>query len=113
MVDLKTLFTDSQKAIITSLLIEMANIDGIVVISELATYNEICRQVNITTEIFEHGKSLDAEKAIEMAKDFTDIQKIELAKLLVKMIDADQKDDKNEIRFLNHVCKKLEIDNIL
>lgn len=106
-------YTDTQKAAIISLVIEMINIDNVVSIEELTVSNIINNELHISQEIFEMGKALQVEYAIELVKKMTDQQKFEVGKLLTRIIDADGVVKPVEINLLNSICNLTGLDVIL
>jgi len=107
-VDVK--FSDVQKEAIVSLLIEMSNIDCKVASEEMQAMNEICNMLAISREVFMAGKGLDVLCAIDLVKEMDGTQKRLLAKLLLRIIDADNVVDPYEIKLLNLVCRLTGID---
>ncbi|MCI6168997.1 MAG: hypothetical protein MR678_03555, partial [Muribaculaceae bacterium] len=80
---------------------------------ELVTTNNIFARLGIDRDTFETGRALDTKYAIEAVKAMTDEQKIVLGKLLVEVIDADDKVTHAELALLNHICRQSGIDVIL
>lgn len=109
----KILFNETQKAAVVSLLIEMVNADHIVDPSECTVFDTICVECGIGEEIYKLGRSLDSMVAIEMMKGMSDVQKIAVAQLLIRVIDADAKDDDKEIRLFNYICKATGVDVLI
>jgi uncharacterized tellurite resistance protein B-like protein len=107
------IFNDTQKAAIVSLLIEMINADQEVHPSECAVFDAICIQYGINDEIYNLGRALNSMVAIDIMKRMTDVQKIATAQLLTRVIDADAKDDDNEIQLLNVICKITGVDALI
>lgn len=107
------LFNSHEKAVVVSLLIEMANVDDNVAFEELVTTNNIFARLGIDRDTFETGRALDTKYAIEAVKAMTDEQKLVLSKLLVEVIDADDKVTHSELALLNHICRQSGIDVIL
>ena len=106
-------FTDTQKGAIVSLIIEMANVDNDVSLHELRESNLINAELAITDEIFTMGRALDVAFAVEIMRHMSDKQKLYVAQLLTRMIDADKKVDDNEIAFLNWECLQTGADILL
>lgn len=106
-------FTDQEKIAIVSMLIEMANADKHIAYEEMITFNLICRKLNIDNNSFMVAKGLKGEFAIEVLKTMTDDKKLELAQLMVEIIDSDNHADDAEIALLNHACYAIGIDKIL
>ena len=107
------MFSDQEKIAIVSLLIEMANADKHIAYDEMITINLICRRLEIDHNSFVVGHGLRCEHAIEVLKTMSDEKKLELAKMLVELIDSDNNIDDSEIALLNHVGQKLELDKLL
>lgn len=107
------MFSDQEKIAIVSLLIEMANADKHIAYEEMITINLICRRLEIDHNSFVVGHGLRCEHAIEVLKTMSDKKKLELAKMLVELIDSDNNIDDSEIALLNHVGQKLELDKLL
>ena len=103
-------FNETQKAALVSLLIEMINADNIVDPAECTVFDTICVEYNISDETFSLGRSLNSMVAVEIMKHMSDIQKIVVAQLLTRVIDADAKDDDNEIRLFNIICRATGVD---
>lgn len=106
-------FTDQEKIAIISLLIEMANADNIIAYEEMITINLICRRLEIDHNSFVVGHGLKCEHAIEVLKSMDDDKKLQLANMMVEIIDSDNQVDDNEIALLNHACKSIGIDHLL
>lgn len=103
-------FTESQKAALVSLLIEMINIDGNVDPRECDAFNTICVECGITDDAFTLGQRLDSLIAVDMMRRMTDAQKLKTAQLLTRVIDADTQDDDKEIQLFNIICKATGVD---
>lgn len=95
------------------MLIEMANADKHIAYEEMITINLICRRLEIDHNSFVVGHGLRCEHAIEVLKTMSNEKKLELAKMLVELIDSDNNIDDSEIALLNHVGQKLELDKLL
>ena len=106
----KIQFNETQKAALVSLLIEMINIDGVIDPSECAVFNTICVEYAIGEDAFNVGRSLNSMVAIDIMKRMNDVQKITVAHLLTRVIDADACDDDNEIKLFNIICVATGID---
>lgn len=106
-------FTNQEKIAIVSLLIEMANSDSQIAYEEMITFNHICHRLQIDHSTFVVGHGLKCEHAVEVLTGMTDDKKLELAQLMVELIDSDNKVDDAEIALLNHVCKIIGIDKLL
>lgn len=103
-------FNEAQKAAIVSLLIEMINIDGVVDPSECAVFNTICVEYGIGEETYNVGRSLNSMVAIDIMKKMNDLQKLTVAHLLTRVIDADACDDDKEIQLFNIICVATGVD---
>ncbi len=103
-------FNETQKAAIVSLLIEMINVDGVVDPSECAVFNTICVECGIGDDAFSIGRSLNSMVAIDIMKKMNDLQKLHVAHLLTRVIDADASDDDNEIKLFNIICVATGVD---
>lgn len=106
-------FTETQKAAIVSLLIEMINVDNQVDPSECAEFDSICVEYGICEDTFKLGRSLDSLVAIDIMKHMTDVQKILTAQLLIRVIDADSNDDDREIQLFNIICRATGVDTLV
>lgn len=106
-------FTSQEKIAIVSLLIEMANADSTIAYEEMISFNLICRRLEIDHNSFVVGHGLKCEHAIEVLKTMTDDKKLELAKLMVDIIDSDNQAADSEIALLNHACRAIGIDRLL
>ncbi len=106
-------FSETQKAALVSLLIEMINIDGDVDPSECDVFNTICVEHGINSETFSLGQRLDCMVAVDIMKRMSDVQKIATAQLLTRVIDADSNDDDKEIQLFNIICKATGVDVLI
>jgi uncharacterized tellurite resistance protein B-like protein len=106
----KIQFNETQQAALVSLLIEMINVDGVVDPSECAVFNTICVEYCIGDEAYNVGRSLDSLVAIDIMKRMNDLQKLTVAYLLTRVIDADARDDDNEIKLFNIICEATGVD---
>lgn len=106
-------FTETQKAAIVSLLIEMINADSEVHPNECAVFDTICVEYGICDDTFNLGRSLNSMVALDIMKRMGDIQKIVTAQLLTRVIDADANDDDKEIQLLNIICKATGVDTLI
>ena len=106
-------FNETQKAAIVSLLVEMINADGVVDPSECAVFNTICVEYAIGEDTYKIGRALDSMVAVHIMKNMSDSQKILTAQLLIRVIDADAKDDDKEIRLFNIVCRATGVDVLI
>ena len=106
-------FSETQKAALVSLLIEMINVDGEVDPRECDVFNTICVEYGITDEIFRLGQRLDSVLAVDLMRNMSDVQKIATAQLLTRVIDADTKDDDREIQLFNIICRSTGVDVLI
>jgi len=106
-------FSEMQKAVVVSLLIEMINADGMVDPSECKEFDAICADCAIGEEAYNLGRSLNCLVALDMMKRMSDQQKIATAQLLIRVIDADAKDDDKEIRLFNIICRATGVDILI
>ena len=106
-------FNETQKAALVSLLIEMINADKVVDPSECAVFNTICVEYGVCDETFNLGRALDSMVAIDIMKRMSDIQKLVVAQLLTRVIDADARDDDNEIKLFNVICRATGVDVLI
>ena len=110
---LRIQFNETQKAAIVSLLIDMINADSVVDPSECTVFDTICVECGISDDAFSLGRSLDSMVAINIMKNMSDIQKIATAQLLIRVIDADARDDDKEIRLFNYICRATGVDILI
>ena len=106
-------FNETQKAALVSLLIEMINADSVVDPAECDEFDTICVEYAICDDTFRLGRSLNSMVAVEIMKGMSDVQKIVVAQLLTRVIDADAKDDDNEIRLFNIICRATGVDTLI
>lgn len=106
-------FTNQEKIAIVSLLIEMANADSKIAYEEMITFNHICHRLKIDHSTFIVGHGLKCEHAVEVLKAMTAAKKLQLAQLMVEIIDSDNNVDDTEIALLNHVCREIGIEQLL
>ena len=106
-------FTDTQKAALVSLLIEMINVDNDVDPRECAVFNTICVEYAISDDAYNVGRSLNSLVAVDIMKRMNDVQKLTVAHLLTRVIDADACDDDKEIQLLNIICKATGVDILI
>jgi len=106
-------FTTQEKVAIVSLLIEMANSDNHIAYEEMITFNLICQRLKIDHNSFVVGHGLKCEHAIHVLNSMSNEKKMELAKMMVEIIDSDNHVEETEIALLNHACKALGIDQLL
>ena len=106
-------FSETQKAAIVSLLIEMFNIDDEVHPNECSVFDTICVEYGISDETFNLGRSLNSMVALDIMKRMGDVQKIATAQLLTRVIDADANDDDKEIQLFNVICRATGVDTLI
>ena len=106
-------FSETQKAAIVSLLIEMINIDDEVHPNECSVFDTICVEYGISDETFNLGRSLNSMVALDIMKRMGDLQKIATAQLLTRVIDADANDDDKEIQLFNVICRATGVDTLI
>ena len=109
----KIQFNDTQKAAMVSLLIEMINADNVVDPSECDVFDTICAEYGIDDDTFNLGRSLNCMVALDIMKRMSDIQKLATAQLLTRVIDADARDDDNEIKLFNIICNVTGVDVLI
>jgi len=106
-------FSEQEKIAILSMLIEMANADNRVAYEEMITFNLLCRRLEIDHNSFVVAHGLKCEHAIEVLKNMSDDKKLQLAQMMVEIIDSDNNVDDTEIALLNHACHEIGIDTLL
>ena len=106
-------YTQIQKAAIACLLIEMANIDNDVAFEELIAINHLNKELKISKETQSLGFILEYEEAIDFLKPLSMEARIQVAKYLVVVADADEKLEPAELDFLNCVCTDLQVKDFL
>lgn len=106
-------YSDLEKAAIISLLLEMANVDDDIAVEELNEINLINDELNITYEIFNHGKATDINYAIKRVSIMPEKKKLEVGSYLTRIIDADKIVKDVEIKLLNEICHRTGIDIII
>ncbi|MDO4511411.1 MAG: hypothetical protein Q4B68_06320 [Bacteroidales bacterium] len=107
------MLTHNQKIAFASIIIEMANVDGSIDIRECAVVNRIFATLAIDAETFIIAKEITLPTAIKVMDGATAEAKLLLAKMLVEVIDADNRVDDAEIRLLNTVAAHLGLDNLV
>lgn len=85
-------FTDVEKQAIVSLIIEMINADRVITLEEMYAMNSINAELHITEEVFNAGKALDFDYAIEVVKKMDTNRKCYVAQQLVRIMDSDGAD---------------------
>lgn len=103
-------YSDIQKAAIVCALVEMVNVDLKVTEEELRETNIINQELNVTDEIFELGVVMPVDHALRVIRKMNDEQKMNVAKLLVRIIDSDDEVANSEIVLLNEICSLTGID---
>lgn len=106
-------FTDTQKAAIVSLIIEMVNIDKEIAPEEVHETNIINAELSITEEIFLTGRALDVTYALDIVRRLDDEHKLMVGQLLARIIDADTEVKDDEIALFNYICHATGIDILL
>ncbi len=107
------LFNSHEKAVVVSLLIEMVNADRNVAFEEMVETNNIFARLHVDKETFELGRALDVKYAMHAARSMSDDQKLELASLLVELIDADHEVADTELALLKQICTDADITEVL
>ncbi len=106
-------FNQQEKIALLSLLIEMANADQHIAYEEMIAINLICRRLDIDHNSFLVAHGLKPQHAIEVLKSMSDDNKLQLAQLMVDVIDSDSQVNDAEIQLLNHACREIGIDHLL
>ncbi len=109
---LKHMFNDHEKAVIVSLLLEMANVDSKVTFEELVNSNSVNARLGISRSVFELGRGLDIQYAIHAVKSMTGEQQARVAQLLVDMIDCDSEVKPSELQLLNYIGQETGLDKL-
>lgn len=104
------MFNSHEKAAIVSLLMEMANADDVVTFEELVASNNMYARLNVSREEFDLGRNLNVKYAIQAMKAMTKEQQVQVAKLLVEMIDSDSNVSTSELQLLNLIGKETGLD---
>ncbi len=105
-------YSDTEKAAIVCLLIELINADEKVTLDEQYIFSKICGEIAVTQDIFNAGKNMDVKYAMVVVKHMTDEQKMDVAVMMARIIDADGADDK-EIKMLNQICLETGLDMVI
>jgi uncharacterized tellurite resistance protein B-like protein len=105
-------YTSTQREAIVSLVIEMINIDSNVAYEELDVSNKINELLGVSEEEFVVGKGLDLIRALYIVSHMTKEQKIQVGKILTKIIDADGVVDQHELDLLYYICDMTGIGNV-
>lgn len=106
------MLTSNQKIAFASILIEMANADGNIDIHECFVIQRIREKLSIDDETFMLAKDVTLPVALAVMQNATKESKILLAKMLVEVIDADNKVDDAELQLLKVVAKSLGLEII-
>ena len=107
--DFCKMLTHNQKIAFTSILIEMANADQCIHISECSVLQHILSLLAVDAETFKIAKEVSLPIALEVMNNASDDAKILLAKHLVEVIDADQQVHPAEIKLLNEIAQRLNL----
>lgn len=105
------MLTQNQKIAFTSILIEMANADGLIDARECMAVKKILSSLGIDNETFLLAREIPLPLAIDVMENASTEGKIFLAKKLVEVIDADEKVADTELTLLNAVALRLKIDS--
>ena len=105
------MLTQNQKIAFTSILIEMANADGLIDARECVAVKKILSSLGVDNETFLLAREIPLPLAIDVMENASTEGKIFLAKKLVEVIDADEKVADTEIALLNAVAYRLKIDS--
>ena len=105
------MLTQNQKIAFTSILIEMANADGLIDARECVAVKKILSSLGVDNETFLLAREIPLPLAIDVMENASTEGKIFLAKKLVEVIDADEKVADTEIALLNAVANRLKIDS--
>lgn len=105
------MLTQNQKIAFTSILIEMANADGLIDARECVAVKKILCSLGVDNETFLLAREIPLPLAIDVMENASTEGKIFLAKKLVEVIDADEKVSDTEIALLNAVAHRLKIDS--
>lgn len=105
------MLTQNQKIAFTSILIEMANADGLIDARECVAVKKILSSLGVDNETFLLAREIPLPLAIDVMENASTEGKIFLAKKLVEVIDADEKVTDTELTLLNAVAHRLKIDS--
>lgn len=105
------MLTQNQKIAFTSILIEMANADGLIDARECMAVKKILSSLGVDNETFLLAREIPLPLAIDVMENASTEGKIFLAKKLVEVIDADEKVADTELTLLNAVALRLKIDS--
>lgn len=106
-------FSDAQKIALVSLAIEMANADSEIQTEEVQELNRLYRTLAVSEDMLIVAKALPCIAACKVVASMADNQKIFIGKTLVRIIDADNQDQDDEIKMLNEICRLTGIDLLL
>lgn len=104
------MITPNQKIAFTSIIIEMANADGIIDPREYEEVQRIFSSLAVDAETFNLAKHIPLNVALEVMDSASAVDKIFLAKKLVKVIDADGEVADSEVKLLKEVAHRLELE---
>ncbi len=96
-------YSNIEKAAIVCLLIELINADKTVALDERYIFNQICNELAVTQDIFDAGKSMDMDYAVVVVKHMNEDQKMAIAVLMTRIIDADGGVHDKELSVLNKI----------
>ncbi len=105
------MLTHNQKIAFTSILIEMANADGMVDPRELGAVKRILEGFSVDDETFMLAKCIPVNIALDVMNGASSADKVTLGLKLVEVIDADEKVDDSEIKLLNHIADRLSLES--
>ena len=105
-------FTDIEKQAIVSLIIEMVNADRVITMEELIASNNINVELGINDEVFQAGLALNADYAVEVVKKMDTDRKCFVARLLVRIMDADGASE-SEHDLLEYIGQRIGLDKEL
>ena len=105
------MLTQNQTIPFTSILIEMANADGLIAGRECVAVKKILSSLGVDNETFLLAREIPLPLAIDVMENASTEGKIFLAKKLVEVIDADEKVTDTELTLLNAVAHRLKIDS--
>ena len=103
------MLTHNQKIAFTSILIEMANADQCIHISECSILQHILSLLAVDAETFKIAKEVSLPIALEVMNSASHDAKSLRAKHLVEVIDADQQVHPAEIKLLNEIAQRLNL----
>ena len=106
-------FTQSEKAAIMCLVIEMVNVDDEVAYEELLATNVAMRALGVDRETFTMAHALKFEHAIAVVAAMTPRHKIAVGKLLTQIIDADGNVADSELHLLARIARATGLDRLV